>query len=210
VTCLEGGGVPALCWRLLPLPESREAPKVTCSLSEDVAPGKTAGQGRQRVGLTRWVAPLEEARDRPAGPLAEPYAVPSAVTFADRVARLSLGVVSTAARGLADFGERGGRPCQLGLTGGGCVLERRRRQEPLGVLERAAASDRGRAAGRPPLRRISASIERSSATCSFEQLVTPSGVAFWSAAWPLRPACSRRSPASAPATNDLRVTGGGC
>src|SRR6476619_3965441 len=49
---LEGGDVPVLCWRLLGLPESRETPKVTCSLSEDLTPRKTPQRARQRVGLT--------------------------------------------------------------------------------------------------------------------------------------------------------------
>jgi hypothetical protein len=44
---------PALCWRLLALPESCGAPKVTCSLSRDRMPGKTPVQARERVGLTR-------------------------------------------------------------------------------------------------------------------------------------------------------------
>jgi hypothetical protein len=38
---------------MLALPESRGAPKVTCSLSGDPAPGKTPVRARRRVGLTR-------------------------------------------------------------------------------------------------------------------------------------------------------------
>ena len=50
MTCLEGGGVPALCWRLLALTESGGAPKVTYSLSGDPAQEKRcAGSAAGRV-----------------------------------------------------------------------------------------------------------------------------------------------------------------
>src|SRR5215218_792386 len=49
---LEGGGVPALGWQLLALPESRGAPKRGLRWSKNLAPGKTPLQARQRVGLT--------------------------------------------------------------------------------------------------------------------------------------------------------------
>jgi hypothetical protein len=78
VPARKAGVSPALCWRLLARPDSRGAPK-------DLGAGKTPVQPRQRVGLTRWVAPCSARSQRPRLP-AKPRSAPA--PFASpRVAR---------------------------------------------------------------------------------------------------------------------------
>jgi hypothetical protein len=56
---------PALSWPLLALPESREAPKVTCLCRERPSARKNAGAGSAVVGLTRCGGHRSGWRHRP-------------------------------------------------------------------------------------------------------------------------------------------------